>query len=139
LLRSKFYSLHQIPSTNIIFGYKHLSFTIIFLHLLIHSLLFLFVVFIVVVFCPISYSTHSHWEYISSTPFPLPPNPSNFTLMFDFAFDDSNPFEFLHYYSNALCNMVTFHATGCLDLTVMVDDSRTTIVSKHCLCIMFIF
>ncbi len=55
----KFYSLHHIPSTKFVFGYKHISFTILIWRLLLHCLTFLFVVFIDVVFCPISYSTHS--------------------------------------------------------------------------------
>jgi hypothetical protein len=60
-------------------------------------------------------------DYISSIPLPLPPNPSKFTLMFDFSFDDSNPFEFFGYYYCVVCNMVTFHAIGRLDFTNMVE------------------
>jgi hypothetical protein len=56
---TKFYFLHQIPSTNIILSYKHMSFTILVWCLLMYSLIFLFMVFIIVVLCPISYSSHS--------------------------------------------------------------------------------
>jgi hypothetical protein len=108
--------------------------------LLLHYLIFLFVVFIIVMFCPISYSTHSQRDYISSIPLPLPPNPSNFTFMFDFVLDDSNPFEFLHYYSCALYNMVTFHVIGCSDLTIMVDkfkDNRCFWEFVYVLCLLF--
>jgi len=59
--------------------------------------------------------------------------------LFDFALVDSNMFEFLHYYSCALCKMATFHATRCSDLTIMVDESRTTAIFEHCLCPMFVF
>jgi hypothetical protein len=69
----------------------------------------------------------------------LSPNPSNFTLVFNPIIAYSNMFEFLHYYSYALCNMVTIHAIGHSNLTIMVDDLRTTIVSEHCLCALFIF
>ncbi len=59
--------------------------------------------------------------------------------MFDSALVDSNSFKFFHYYSCAFCNMATFHVTGRLDLTIMVDESRTTIVPQHCRCVMFVF
>jgi hypothetical protein len=78
-------------------------------------------------------------DYISPVPPSLPPNPSNFSLVFDFAFVSSNPFGFFHYYFYALCNMATFHVPRRLDLTIMVDDLGMMVVSKHCLCTMFIF
>ncbi len=109
--------------------------------MLLHCLTFLFVVFIVVVICPISYSTCSllGLYFLDSLYIFLSPNPSNFTLVFNPIIAYSNMFEFLHYYSYALCNMVTIHAIGHSNLTIMVDDLRTTIVSEHCLCALFIF
>jgi hypothetical protein len=97
------------------------------------------VVFIVVVFCPISYLNHSlpGLYFLDSSSFL--PNLSKFTLTFDFALVDSNPYEFLHYYSCALCNMVTFHAIGCLDLTIMVDELSMITVFEHCFYAMFVF
>jgi hypothetical protein len=55
------------------------------------------VVFIVVVLCPISYSTRFllGLYFLDSSSFP--PNLSKFTLVFDFVLVDSNPFEFVHY------------------------------------------
>jgi hypothetical protein len=39
-----------------------------------------------------------------------------------------------------LSNMVTFHVVGsCLELTIMVNDSGTTLVSEQCMCVMFSF
>jgi hypothetical protein len=35
--------------------------------------------------------------------------------------------------------MAKFHATKQSNLTIMVDDSRMTVVFEHCLCIMFAF
>jgi len=35
--------------------------------------------------------------------------------------------------------MATFHSIGHSHLTVIVDDLRTTIISEHYLCIMFVF
>ncbi len=78
-------------------------------------------------------------DYLSPIPHALSSNPSDFTLVFDYALVDSNMSEFLHYYSCALCNMATFHAIGHSNLTMMVDDSRMTIVFEHCLCAMFVF
>ncbi len=59
--------------------------------------------------------------------------------MFDFALVDSNPSKFPHYYFYALCNMATFHAPRRLDLTIMVDNSRTIDIFEHSLCIIIIF
>jgi len=59
--------------------------------------------------------------------------------VFDSVLIVSNPFEFLHYYFCAPCSMVTFHAHGHSDLTIMVDNSRMTSVFEHCLCTMFVF
>ncbi len=101
--------------------HKHMSFTILVLRLLVHFLTLLFVVFIVVVLCQISYLFVPCLDYISQVP-PLPPNLSNFFLVCDFALVASNPSKFLHYYFCAPCNMVTFHALGHSDLTIMVDD-----------------
>jgi hypothetical protein len=96
-------------------------------------------VFIIVVICPISYLTRSLLQLHFPNSSSFPPNPSKFTLVFDFALVDSHPFEFLHYYTCALYNMATFHAIGHLDFTIMVDELGTMIVSKHCLYIMFVF
>jgi hypothetical protein len=60
-------------------------------------------------------------------------------LVFDYALADLNPSELLHYYFYALCNMVTFHAPRCSDLTIMVDNLRIIVVFEHCLCVMFVF
>jgi hypothetical protein len=60
-------------------------------------------------------------------------------MVFDHAFADSNPYEFLHCYSCALCDMATFHVIGHSNLTIMGDKSRTTAIFEHCLCIMFAF
>jgi len=121
------------------FGYKHKKFTILVWCLLLHYLTFLFVVFIVVVFCRISYSTQSllRLYFLDSSSFLQ--NLSKFTLVFDYTLVDSNPCEFLHYYFCGLCNMATFHATRRSNLTIMVDESRTTVVSKHYFCAMFTF
>jgi hypothetical protein len=35
--------------------------------------------------------------------------------------------------------MATFHALGCLDLIIKIDDLGMTIVSERCLCAMFAF
>jgi hypothetical protein len=35
--------------------------------------------------------------------------------------------------------LVTFHAFGCSNLTIMVDNWRKIVVYKHCLCTMFAF
>jgi hypothetical protein len=51
----------------------------------------------------------------------------------------SYPSRFFHYFPFAPGNMATFHAIGHLHLTVIVDDLRTTVISKHYLCIMFVF
>jgi len=66
-------------------------------------------------------------------------NLSIFTLVFDSAIVNSNPSKFLHYYSCAFWDMVTFHAIRHLNLIIMVDESGMTIVFKHCLCVMFVF
>jgi hypothetical protein len=90
------------------------------------------VVLIIVVLCPISYLIRSllglYFPY--SLSFLL--NLSKFILVFDFVLVDSNPFDFFHYYSCAFCNMATFHVIGRLDLTIMVDESRTITISQHC-------
>jgi len=78
------------------------------------------------------------WIYFSNSS-SSSSNLSIFTLVFDFAIADSNLSKFLHYYSCALCDMVTFHAIGHSDLTIMVDESGMTIVFEHCLCVMFVF
>jgi hypothetical protein len=78
-------------------------------------------------------------DYISLVPPPLPPNPSIFFLMFDFAFVVSIPSKFFHYYFCAPCNTATFHALGCSDLTIAVDDLGMTTIFKHFLCAMFTF
>jgi hypothetical protein len=119
---SQFFFLHHIPSTNIIFRYKHKGFTILIWCLLLHCLTFLFVVFIVVVFCPISYSTCSLLGLYFPDSFSFPPNPSNFTMVFDYALTNSNMSKFFHHYSCVLCNMATFHVTRHLDLTIMVFE-----------------
>jgi hypothetical protein len=54
-----------------------MSFTILVLRLLVHLLTLLFVVFIVVVLCQISYLFVPCLDYISQVP-PLPPNLSIF-------------------------------------------------------------
>ncbi len=90
-------------------------------------------------FCLISYSTQSLLRLYFPDSSSFLPNPSKFPLVFNYTLVDSNPCEFLHYYYCALCNMATFHATKGLDLTIMVDESRTIVVSKHCLCAMFAF
>jgi hypothetical protein len=59
--------------------------------------------------------------------------------MFDFALIDSNPYEFPHYYLCALCNMVTFHALGCLDFIIMVNNLGMIVVFEHYLCTMIFF
>jgi hypothetical protein len=115
------------------------KFTILVYRSLPHYLIFLFVVFITIVFCSISYLTRSLLGLYFPIPLPLPLNLSKFTLVFDYVLVDSNPFEFFHYHFCAFCNMATFHTPRCLDLTIMVDDLGTTVVSKHCLCAMFIF
>ncbi len=102
-------------------------------------LTFSFVVFIVVVLCPISYSTRSLLGLYFPNSSSLSLNLSKFTLVFDFVLANSNPSIFLHYYSCALCNMVTFHAIGRLNLIVMVDESGMTIVFEHWLYNMFAF
>jgi hypothetical protein len=63
-------------------------------------------------------------DYISWVPPPLPPNPSNFFLVHEFTLVILNPFQFLHYYFYALCNMATFNVLGHSDFTIMVDDLR---------------
>jgi len=78
-------------------------------------------------------------NHISPIPPPFPPNPSKVSLMFDSTFANSNPSEFFHYYLCGLCNMTTFHVLGCSNLTIIVDDLGTINVSKHCMCIMFMF
>jgi hypothetical protein len=35
--------------------------------------------------------------------------------------------------------MVTFHVIGRFDLTIMVDNLGTIVISEHCLCAMFVF
>jgi hypothetical protein len=122
-----------------VFGYKHKSFTILVWYLLLHCLTFLFVVFIVVVLCPISYSTCSLLGLYFPDSSSFIPNLSKFTVVFDSAFVDSNLFEFFHYYSYTLFNIKTFHAIGCSNLTIMVDKSRTIVVSEHCIYVMFTF
>jgi hypothetical protein len=115
-----------------------MSFTILVLRLSIHFLTFLFVVFITIVLCQISYLSHSllglYFPGSSSSSKPL-----NFFLVCYFALATSNPFKFLHYYLGAPCNMATFHAFKCLNLTIMVDDLGMVNVSKHCMCVMFTF
>jgi hypothetical protein len=48
-------------------------------------------------------------------------------------------FFLFHYYLCVLGNMVTFHVVGHSELTIMVNDLRTTLVFKQCLCAMFSF
>ncbi len=50
------------------------------------------------------------------------PNPSNFTMVFDYAITNSNMFKFIHYYSCVLCNIATFHVTRRFDFTIMVFE-----------------
>jgi hypothetical protein len=71
-------------------------------------------------------------------PAPCPLKRSNLC----FAFDCISLFVvyfFFHYYLCVPSNMATFHAIGCSKLTIMVDDSRTTLVFEQCLCSMFHF
>jgi hypothetical protein len=32
-----------------------------------------------------------------------------------------------------------FHVIGCSDLIIMVDNSRTSTIFEHCMCVMFVF
>jgi hypothetical protein len=48
-------------------------------------------------------------------------------------------FFLFHSYSCVLGNMVTFHAIGNFELTIMVNNLGTTLVFKQCLCAMFSF
>ncbi len=50
------------------------------------------------------------------------------------AFHSLLHFFIFHYNLCVLGNMVTFHVIRCLELTIMVDDSGTTSMSKQCLC-----
>jgi hypothetical protein len=135
----KFYSLHQILSINIIFGYKHMSFTILVYRLLLHCLTFLFVVSIAIALCEISYLSYSLLRLYFLGSSSSSSKPLNFFLVFDYAFVVSIPSKFFHYYFCAPCNMATFHAFGCLDLTITVDDFGMTTIFKHFLCAMFTF
>jgi hypothetical protein len=67
-------------------------------------------------------------DYISEVPPPLPPNPSKKFMVCYYVFVVSNPFEFLHYYFCAPCNMATFHALKRSNLTIMVDDLGMVVV-----------
>lgn len=89
-----------------------MSFIILVLHLLIHFLICL-------VPC---------LDYISWGPPPLPPNPSKEFMVCYYVCVASNPFEFLHYYFCAPCNMATFHAFRHSNLTIMVDDLGMAVV-----------
>jgi hypothetical protein len=89
------------------------------------------------VFCLISYLSPSILGLCFQGSSSSSSKPFNFSLVCDFPFVVLNPFQFLHYYPCAPCNMATFH--GCSDLTTMVNDLRTVVVSKHCLCPMFFF
>ncbi len=60
-------------------------------------------------------------------------------LVFDSTLVDSIPSMFLHYLFYAFCNMVTFHASEFLDLTIMVNDLGMIVVFEHCLWAMFAF
>ncbi len=91
----------------------------------VHLLTFLIVVFIVVVLCPISYSSHSLLGLYFLSSSSSSSRPLLKILVFDFTLNVANPFEFLHYYFYAPYNMVTFHASRCLELTIMVDDLGT--------------
>jgi hypothetical protein len=121
------------------FSYKHMSFTILVWHLLVHSLTFLFVVFIVIGLCQFHIRLAPCFDYISWVPPPLPPKPLKKFLVCDLAIVISNPFKFFHYYLCTFCNMATFLALGCLDFTTMVDNSWMTFIYEHCLCVMFVF
>ncbi len=116
-----------------------MSFTILIRHLLVHSLTFLFVVFIVIGLCPILHSSNSLIRLYFSSPPPLPPKPFKKFIVCDYALVISNLFEFFHYYFCAFCNMATFLVPRCLDFTIIVDNLGMAIIFKHCLCIMFVF
>ncbi len=113
------------------FGYKHKRFTILFWCLLLHRLTFFLLVSLLFLFFLFHIPLVPYLNCISLIIL--------FILVFDYAFVDSNPFEFLHKCSFALCKMVTFHATKHSNLTIVVDKSWMTVVFEHCFCAMFTF
>jgi hypothetical protein len=48
-------------------------------------------------------------------------------------------FFIFHYNLCVVGNMVTLQVVGRSELTIMVDDSRTTSMFEQCLCVMFSF
>ncbi len=115
--RSKFYCLHQIPLTNIIFlatniFHEFYNSSLTFVNALPHFLICGFRYFCV-------FSTFILIPLPTWIIFP------GFLLLFLQTLQKNS--------------LVTFHAFGCSNLTIMVDNWRKIVVYKHCLCTMFAF
>jgi hypothetical protein len=105
-----------------------MSFTILVLHLLIHFLIFLFVISIIIVFYQISYLLRSLLGLYFPGSSSSSSKPFKKFMVCYYVFVASNPFEFLHYYFCAPCNMATFHAFRRSNFTIMVDDLGMVVV-----------